>query len=60
MAEPIDHKRRKGGPYAERPPPNDETRHKISETLKEHNRKTGLGTIMGNRLAKIKRAKPKP
>ena len=38
----------------------EEARRKRSAAMKAHNRKTGLGTIMGNRLAKTNRAKSKP
>ena len=58
MAEPIDHKGTTGGLYGKRAPMDEEARRKRSETMKAHNRKTGLGTIMGNRLAKMKRMKP--
>ena len=60
MAKPIDHDRKKGGRYGHRAPMDEESRRKRSEAMKAFNRNTGLGTIMGNLRAAMKRAKPKP
>ena len=60
MKTPVDHEGKRVGTDGQKPPVDEEARRKRSAAMKAFHRKTGLGTIMGNRLAKIKRAKPKP
>ena len=47
--ETIDHERRVGKSYGEKPLFPSEVRHLLSEKMKEFNRKTGKLTAMGNR-----------
>ena len=60
MKKRIDHERRKGGPYREKPQVDEEARRRCSAAMKAHNRKTGRATLMGNMRAKTLRSKPKP
>jgi hypothetical protein len=56
--EPIDHEKRTGRAYSPNPP-SVELRQKLSETMKEFNRKTGKATMTANRLiARRRKAKP--
>ena len=58
MKKPIDHKHKKGGNFEAKPPRSAEVLLRMSERMKEFNRKTGKVTAMGNRLSQ-RRKKPK-
>ena len=48
-----------GLPYEVNPAVSEDTRRKLSDTMKAHHRKTGKGTLLGNAMARRNR-KPKP
>jgi hypothetical protein len=57
---PINHEKRKGGPYDSKPETSDELRQKRSELMKEFNRKTGKLTQQAHSVAFRRRLEKSP
>ena len=53
----TDHENRTGKPYGKREPRSLEVKKKLSDRMKELNRKTGIFTRRGNWLAKTRSAR---